>query len=238
MKTYQKNNEFSYALGAFPTFELVKNRPDKTTSIIRHEKLTINESIEKLFALAESNSIPIETNSRLCEKLSPKENTFLIGVFSKYEMTLQKNENHIMLVNPSDMGNLGTILRAALGFGINNVAVIGEHADYFNPKTVRASMGSIFSMNIQVFNDFSDYAAIHKNFPYPFMLGAKTKLQQLNEANKPYVLIFGNESSGLPDSYLNIGTPIVIEHTQKIDSLNLPIAAALAMYHFDKISRY
>jgi len=238
MKTYQKNDEYSYTLGAFPTFELVKNRPDKTTSILCHERLTRNDQIEKLFDLANKNSIPIETNSRLCEKLSQKENTYVIGVFSKYEMTLQKNENHLMLVNPSDMGNLGTILRTALGFGINNVAVVGEHADFFNPKTIRASMGSIFSMNIQVFNDFCEYASFHKNFPYPFMLGAKTKLQQLNTANNPYVLIFGNESSGLPENYIKLGTPIVIEHTSKIDSLNLPVAASMAMYHFDKLSRY
>lgn len=238
MKTYQKNGEYSYTLGAFPTFELVKNRPDKTTAIICHEKLARNDQIEKLFDFAIKNSIPVETNSRLCEKLSPKENTYIIGVFTKYQMTLDENQNHLMLVNPSDMGNLGTILRTALGFGINNIAVVGEHADFFNPKTVRASMGSIFSLNIQVFSDFSDYALAHKNFPYPFMLGAKTTLQQLRTVSNPYVLIFGNESSGLPENYIKIGTPVVIEHTTKIDSLNLPVAASVAMYHFDKISRY
>lgn len=237
MKTYQKDGDYSYALGAFPTFELVANRPEKVRTVLCHEKLAVNEHIRKLLDLARKNSIPVETNSRLCEKLSPKENVYVIGVFDKYETHLTKNVNHVMLVNPSDMGNLGAVMRTALGFNIRDVAVVGEHADFFNPKAVRSSMGSFFSVNVQTFEDFSAYAKIHLNACYPFMLGAETALQNLTKIKKPYTLIFGNEASGLPSEYAFYGTPIVIEHSDKIDSLNLPTAAALAMYQFDKLSR-
>ena len=55
------------------------------------------------------------------------------------------------------MGNLGTILRSCLGFGMKDIAIIKPGVDIFDPKVVRASMGSIFSLNISYFNSFEDY---------------------------------------------------------------------------------
>ena len=50
---------------------------------------------------------------------------------------------------------------------------------------------------------------------------------------RPHSLIFGNESRGLDDSYLQIGTPLRIRHLDTVDSLNLTIAAGIAMqWHF------
>ena len=43
-----------------------------------------------------------------------------------------------------DSGNLGTLIRTAEGFGIKNIALLGNCAEVYNPKTVRATMGSVF----------------------------------------------------------------------------------------------
>ena len=50
--------------------------------------------------------------------------------------------NHIVLVNPSDMGNLGTIIRTAVGFGFTDIGIISPAVDAYNPKVIRGSMGS------------------------------------------------------------------------------------------------
>lgn len=63
-----------------------------------------------------------------------------------------------MLHHPSDSGNLGTILRTALGFGLKNIAIIRPAVDSDDPRVVRASMGAAFSLNIRHFDSFEQYS--------------------------------------------------------------------------------
>lgn len=230
--SYKKEDSVSYTFGAFPTFELVKNKPDMVTKIYMHQKLLKTADIQNLLQLCEKYNILVEINNKIVEKLRDKENIFIIGEFKKYTCEL-KNGNHIVLVSPSDMGNLGTIIRAALGFNFTNLAIIEPCADIFNPKTIRASMGAIFGISIKVYTSFKQYMQqFNNNNIYPFMLKATTKLQNVQNVQSPYSLVFGNEGSGLCDNFLHIGTPIIIEHSNAIDSLNLPISVCIAMYEF------
>jgi TrmH family RNA methyltransferase len=157
-----------------------------------------------------------------------------MGVFKKYNMNIDHNANQVLLVNPSDMGNLGTIIRVMLGFGYKNLSIIKPCIDIFDPKVIRASMGAIFNINIQLFDNFNDYEKINKNFKYPFMLQATNTLQSLEKKETPHTLIFGNEASGLDISYKNIGIPLLIKHTNQIDSLNLSMSVGIALYEFSK----
>ena len=65
------------------------------------------------------------------------------------------------------------------------------------------------------------------------MLKGSTSLSKI-EKEEPYTLIFGNEATGLDDSYLEVGTPIKIMHSNNIDSLNLDNAVSIAVYEFTK----
>ena len=95
-------------------------------------------------------------------------------------------------------------------------------------------MGSIFSMNIELFDSFDAYQKVNLNHKYPFMLKATTELQKLDKKIQPHTLIFGNEARGLDDSYLEVGTPLIIRHSTNIDSLNLSMSATIALYEFNK----
>ena len=143
-----------------------------------------------------------------------------------------------MLVNPSNMGNFGTILRTCLAFGIHDIAVITPAADHFNPKVVRASMGAVFSLRIACFSDFAEYRKRYAQADrklYAFMLTAKKQLTAEN-CPKPdkYTLIFGNEATGLPESYANEAEAIIIPQSPEVDSLNLTIAVGIGAYLFRK----
>ena len=157
-----------------------------------------------------------------------------LGIFKKYKMSIDNSTNQVLLCNPSDMGNLGTIIRVMLGFNYKNLAIIKPCIDIFDPKVIRASMGAIFSMDIKLFDNIEDYLKENNNTKYPFMLKGKTTLQSLENKATPHTLIFGNEASGLSDDYLNIGTPILIKHTNLIDSLNLSMSVGIALYEFSK----
>ena len=233
-KVYKKEENISYAFGAFPTMELLTHKAEFVTKILIHEKLEISQDIEKILDLAKSHKIVIEKNGKLIEKLSKKGNVYIVGVFKKYDMKIDNSASQVVLVNPSDMGNLGTIIRVMTGFGIKNLAVITPCVDYFDPRVVRASMGSVFQMNIEAFSSFEEYEKVNSNPKYPFMLQASTSLSKLNDIPKTYSLVFGNEATGLMDSFLEKGTPLIIKHTHDIDSLNLSMSVGIALFHFTK----
>lgn len=233
IKPYKKDCDYSYTLGAFPTFELLNTRPETVSGVLVHSSFTDSEKVREI---CKNNNIPVEVNDKLINKLSDKENVFCIGILNKFQDTLRKNAPHVVLVNPGNMGNMGTIMRTAVGFGIKNMAVITPGADSFNPKTLRASMGARFRMNVEEFNDFKDYM---NKYPeqdiYCFMLNSKRQLT-LNECNHKsnYTLVFGNEATGLSDDFMEYGQSILIPQTPEVDSLNITIAAGIGMFVFSR----
>lgn len=231
---YKKEDNISYSLGSFATMELLKYRKNAVKKIYLHKDIKQSADIDELLAIAKSANIPCEQNSHKIENISKKENVYCMGEFEKYEDTLGDG-NQIVLHNPSDMGNLGTIFRTALGFGFKNIVLISPCADRFNPKAVRASMGAVFGLNVVEFSSFEEYAEKYKDIKkYLFMLDGNTILQDLEPKNEKIALVFGNEATGLPQNVKKFGEPVFIKHTNAIDSLNLAISASIAMFKFSK----
>ena len=231
VKRYKKENDESYTLGTTLTIELLKYKPEKTRCVLLHSHID-GEGAKRIIELCEEKGIYYETNDKAFNILSQKENCFAIGIFEKFEEKIEKGNDHIVLVNPSNSGNLGTIMRSSLGFGVKDIAIITPSVDVFDPKTIRSSMGALFSLRISHFDDFTSYLKeVDKRNCYPFMLQAKFSLENA-VFQRPASLVFGNESSGLPEEYLRIGDPVIIKHTSAIDSLNLPTAVGIALYKF------
>lgn len=231
IKSYKKESDYTYTLGAFPTIELLKTRPKQVLEVYVHSTFT---DLNKIEELAKPYGIPILRQDKVINKLSDKENCFVVGVLKKYQDTLNENQSHIVLVNPGNMGNMGTIIRTAIGFGIKNLAIISPGVDVFHPKTIRASMGALFRINCQYFESFEEYERLYKKHElFCFMLNARRQLTVSN-CPKPelFSLVFGNEATGLDDSYLQKGTSILIPQSEEVDSLNITIAAGVGMYLF------
>jgi RNA methyltransferase, TrmH family len=229
LKPYKKDFEHSYSFGVFPTLELLEHRADHVTTVLISSKGSKNEGVLKITEICERGRIRIEANDRLVERVSPRENVYAIGVFQKYRERLRKGRDQVVLVNPADMGNLGTIMRTMLGFGMLDLALVRPAADAFDPRTIRASMGAIFQVSFQYFDTFNDYREAFNPNLYPFMTNGKQVLGNLAFA-RPFSLVFGNESAGLPEEYREMGTSVTIRHRPAIDSLNLPVAVAIALY--------
>ena len=233
IEKYNKDRDYSFTFGAFPTFELIKNKPNQMMCLLTHSKLNMTSEIEQLFSLCKNKNIVIHQNDKLINKIVDKENCFIVGVFKKFNGKPKKGK-HLVLVNPSDMGNMGTILRTALGFGYTDINIVKPCVDVFNPKVVRASMGAIFSLNICEYDSVEDYLKSNNNKKYFFMLNGKNILGEFKTPTENYDIVFGNEGSGLPDFLLNVDESVFIKHSKKIDSLNLPISVGMAMYEFNR----
>ena len=234
LEGYKSGLDYSYAPGIFPSMECLTYRPEKVRRLLVHSSATGREGVEKLCALAEKHRIRIEEADKALARISGKENCYAAAVFEKFEDELKKDASHIVLHNPSDFGNVGTILRTALGLGIEDVALVRPCADVFDPKTVRASMGAMFRLRIRVYDGFEEYREQFAGRKlYPFMLDASVPLQEaVKEKPEVWTLVFGNEGRGLPAEFAQMGQAVRIESNDKVDSLNLGIAAAIGMYEF------
>ncbi len=235
LEGYHRDLPYSYAPGLFPSTACLRACPDRCMRLLISERIRRTEDIESLLHACQEREIRVETADRVLERLSRKENCYAAMVYRKEEGQFEDGP-HIVLHEPSDSGNMGTILRTALGMGYRNVAIIRPAVDSDDPRTVRASMGAAFDLHIRHFDVFDDYLS---EFPemhlYPFMLDGSVTLEEACR-NLPhsYALIFGNEAAGLPPRFSKLGMPVRIPHNDRIDSLNLAIAAGIGMYAFSQ----
>ena len=237
LSPYKAELDYSYAPGAFPAMECLLRRPDCVRRVLLHTKAEGTEAADKLTRLAQELHVRVEVADKALARLSGKENCYAAAVFGKFSDALLPEKPHVVLHHPSDGGNVGTILRTALGFGVEDVALIRPCVDVFDPRTVRASMGSLFSLRVRVYDDVDAYLAEHPGRAlYPFMLDGSRSLPEVLADAVPgdWTLIFGNEGSGLPPEFAGMGQPVRIPSNEKIDSLNLSIAAAIGIYEFSR----
>ena len=224
IKTYHKDFDYTYTLGVFETIELLENKPELVMRVYLKSNSYQNKGVKIIENLCQQNKIELIESDNTINKLAKKDNCFAIAIIKKYTMDLE-DANHVVLVNPGDMGNMGTIIRTMLGFNYTNLAIIRPGVDVFDPRVIRASMGA--------FNSFDEYLTKYpEREVYPLMLKGAKNIHQITAANNKHSLVFGNESSGLPDDYLKYGQSVFIPHSDKIDSLNLSMALGITLCHF------
>jgi len=227
---YKKGSDYSYTIGAYPTIELLQREPDKVRGIFYHAKFASSAVKKMIDDMTVGKNIFCIQDDRLVRKIAGKDNVYLIGVFDKYVRRLEKSEDHVVLFNPSDAGNLGTIMRTMLAMGLKNLAVIEPAVDFWQPEVVRAAMGAIFSLNIERFATIDEYRKKFKGHQILcLMTDGQKKLSEV-KIERPASIIFGSESAGLDQDFHQIGQSVRIEQTKEVDSLNLAVATGIVLY--------
>ncbi len=237
LEAYDKGLEYSYCLGVFPCHELLSSRPETALRLLLHPSGLENEGVEKLRERCRELGIREEQAERVLRRESKKDNCFAALVFEKRETELAPDKDHVVLCQISDLGNFGTIVRAAAGFGYSEIAVIRPCVDIFDPHAIRASMGAFFRLNLKSFDSFESYvSAFPDRSTDLFMLDASIPLNEAARTRRdPHTLVFGNEAKGLPKEMAKYGRRVIIPQSDKIDSLNLSVAASIAMYTYRNI---
>ena len=129
-------------------------------------------------------------------------------------------ERVIVLENVSDPGNVGTIVRTSEAFGMDSVVFLGSCADLYSPKTIRATMGSVFRVNA-VFMEEDEF----------FLKAQAMGLTVFAAALSPGAQeMIGNEANGLSKNALDKCDKHVIIPISGIQSLNAAVAASVFMY--------
>lgn len=160
------------------------------------------------------------------------------GVFTvakkreKREKTYGERAFALFLDTVGDPGNLGTIIRSADAFGADTVFVGEGSADIYNPKTVRATMGSLFRVDVRVCADIAgDIAALRaQGFEvYAAMLDKTSKnLCDLPLEKGKIAFVVGNEGHGVSEKVRSACTgSVIIPMSDGPESLNAAISASI-----------
>ncbi len=238
LEPYNRKLPYSYCLGVFPCHKLLDAGSEHVSRLLLSSEGMQSEGIAYLRQRCASLGIREEIADRVLRRESQKDNCFAGLVFEKYQSKLNGDAPHVVLCQISDGGNLGTALRACLGFGMRDIAIIKPCVDAFDPHVLRASMGAFYSMHVHTYDSFDEYRS---EFPehtlYPFMLDAAVELQDgirdMTENRRlPFSLVFGNEASGLPKEFSTYGQSVIIPQSKEIDSLNLSVSVAIGTFEF------
>ncbi|RFM28971.1 TrmH family RNA methyltransferase [Deminuibacter soli] len=128
-----------------------------------------------------------------------------------------------------DPGNLGTIIRIADWFGVQQLVASEDTVDLYNPKVVQSTMGSITRVKVW----YQDIAALLRSSPvtvYGTLLNGKSVLR--HEPLKEGLLVIGNESKGIREHLLPlIQQALTIPRTGEAESLNAAVATGIVLSH-------
>ena len=140
-----------------------------------------------------------------------------------------REEKAIYLYEVQDPGNLGTILRTLAWFGGFRLLLSPGCVDPWNPKTVRASLGALFHVPIEL--DFTT-EALAQRFRRCAALDLQGRSVRTAEFNDHDCYLFGNEARGLPPALLAAvaATRYSVPGTGTPESLNLAMAVGICAY--------
>lgn len=134
-----------------------------------------------------------------------------------------------------DPGNAGTVIRCADAAGAVGVVLAGDAVDLHNPKTVRASVGSVFHLPVAVERDAAAAVRAARAAGYRVLAadgGGEVDLFGAGDLlARPTAWVFGNEARGLPVELAALADDrVAIPILGEAESLNLATAAAVCLY--------
>ena len=140
----------------------------------------------------------------------------------------------LVLDHLQDPGNVGTIIRSAVAFGIDTIIFGKETVDPYNPKVIRATQGMLFHVPL-VFFDIGKLLPLLKGLSIPIygtrvQYGVEVDKLTLEEKSR-FALIVGNEGNGVLPHYLEkCDKNIYIPMDNEVESLNVAIATSIILY--------
>ncbi len=199
-----------------------------------------NAAVEKVAARTKAaGGLVLEVPEKVLVAITRRDNAqAVIGVFSQRWTPLkdirpEEGDVWVALDRVRDPGNLGTVIRTVDAVGAKGVILVGDTTDPYSLETVRATMGSIFAVPVAR-AEAEAFIAWHKASRARLVgthLKGSVDYRAPDYRKGPVVLLMGNEQQGLPDNLAAAcDTLIRIPQAGRADSLNLAVAAGVALY--------
>lgn len=157
--------------------------------------------------------------------------------FKPKKITFNPNKNYIALYEIQNPKNLGAIIRSCLAFNIAGLYLIGKCCDIFHPEVIRSSMGYVFNIPVEKFNNFEYFLAQIKKNKINLLATANDKDAIDLCSHKSYknnCFIIGNEGNGLPSNIIKQCTKTIrIPLGNNVESLNAAVATAIVAFYLN-----
>jgi tRNA G18 (ribose-2'-O)-methylase SpoU len=192
-----------------------------------------------------------ELTPALMDRLSQKdEASELAAVFEMPPDDLARitpGHNPLLVIfdRPVSPGNLGSVIRSADALGSQGLVVTGHGADIYDPQTIRATTGSLFSLPVVHGGSMSDLErwieGLRGDLPALQLVGSSARgdtLVSRIDFTRPTVLVIGNETKGLSWAWKELCDEVaMIPIGGSASSLNAAAAAAVLLYEVDRQRR-
>ena len=181
-----------------------------------------------------TNSISEKEINKISDTTSPSGILALCKLPDSHNIDISEPENWLFLDEIQDPGNLGTLLRTAGWFGIQNIALSENCIDIYNPKVLRGGMGAHFRLSIYenvLLNIFKDS---QHTIIGAFQKGANIYDVDIKKIT-PWVLVIGNEAHGINKNNIDyIKLKVTIPKIGSGESLNVAVAGSILLYQLTK----
>ena len=138
----------------------------------------------------------------------------------------------------NDPGNLGTILRSALWFGVHTILLSPNSVDPYQPKVIRASAGAVTQIQLYERVAPEDLKQLKQKVDMQIVatvVDGGTLLNRFVPSSSSLLLAFGSEAHGLSDAVRELSdVSLTIPKIGRGESLNLGVSAALCLYELTR----
>lgn len=172
-------------------------------------------------------------NLKIVKYLTDVENpSGVFGVCMKVKSELKEGKI-LILDGVQDPGNMGTIIRSAVAFNVDTIAINDKCADIYNSKVIRSTQGMIFSSNIIKIDLVSFVKEISKTHKvYTTKVDGGKNIKDVQKRGK-FAIIMGSEGSGVSTELMNLSSEyLYIPMNKKCESLNVAVATSIILYAF------
>jgi TrmH family RNA methyltransferase len=187
----------------------------------------------------ERGGTAVPVSGELFRKISSRDNPMGLGAIlithtsSSQDLLVNNESIFIGLIQISDPGNLGTVIRTANAANVSGVFLVDESVDPFHPTAVKASMGSLFITPLCPIGDAEallEWAAAKE-----IRIVASSARAELSfwdvDYELPTLLLVGSEKTGLSKQLLDgADVAVKIPMSGQATSLNLAVATGLFLY--------
>ncbi|MCC7401806.1 MAG: RNA methyltransferase [Chitinophagaceae bacterium] len=206
--------------------ELMESAPEAILEVY-----ALKEWIEKNKILL-AKSLVVEISEQELERIShlstPNNVLAVVRMFPVEEPVITAGKITLALDTIQDPGNLGTIIRTADWFGVDQVVCSHNCADIYNPKVVQSTMGSIARVKI-FYTDLPKWLSQQKDIRIYAAVLEGREIGSMKKITEGIILI-GNESKGIHEDILKLANvKVTVSRRGKAESLNAAVATGIVL---------
>lgn len=234
-----KGVELRYLLVCESKYQLVSERIGALTEKAGKSACGITVLSDELFSKISEEKSP-EGVICVAKTLDKLHKIVTINNKGQFLPMPERSESVLLLEAIRDPGNLGTIIRSAASLGVDRIALSSDCADLYNPKTIRAAMGALFTESIDILppDKMPDYiSALRQSGRRVFAAALHREARRIGEfellADDCFVI--GNEGHGLTDAVISACEGCaIIPMREDCESLNAAMAAGIFIWEMSR----